>query len=108
MAIIKRYDKIFADFLLKHCNDIYIPKYITVSPCGINHEPLFELWETEPWIGRCSFCDWHWDWVGSGNITFHTNTVKDLNRLGRILFSKEISKKSHWDINNCIIQLYED
>ena len=40
MAIIKRYDKSFADFLLKHCNDIHIPKYITVSPCGINHEPF--------------------------------------------------------------------
>lgn len=108
MAIIKHYDKQFTDFLLKHYNDIYTPKYITVSPCGKNHEPLFELWETEPWIGRCSFCDWHWDWVGSGNITFHANTVKDLNRLGKILFSKEISKKSHWDIDNCIIQLYED
>lgn len=108
MAIIKRYDKIFADFLLKHYNDIHVPKYITVSPCGINHEPFFELWETEPWINRCSFCDWHWDWVGSGNITFHTNIVKDLNRLGGILFSKEISKKSHWNIDNCIIQLYED
>ena len=97
MAVIKRY---FPKFTKQDC------RYITVSPCGRNYEPYFEMWSKKPMVA-CNSCNGRYDWVGTGNIT-HTGesnfSKEQLEKLGWKYFSYYI-KNNIWKPETSIIEL---
>lgn len=97
MAIIKRY---FPQFIKQKC------RYITVSPCGLNYEPYFEMWSKKP-TPNSNGSRVYYSWVGSGNITFtgESNLSREqMERIGYRYLGYYI-KNNIWDPKHNIIDL---